>query len=106
MQVTSARLLDPQLWRAGLTTRSPLVSLSAHRRGSTETGKFLTAIMAVRIRALSQAGRCVAADGDIYRSMTNSQTIDLYGVLGHPVAHSLSPFIMNRAFRQARIDAD
>ena len=37
--------------------------------------------------------------------MTNSQTIDLYGVLGHPVAHSLSPFIMNRAFRQAGIDA-
>ena len=37
--------------------------------------------------------------------MTNSQTIDLYGVLGHPVAHSLSPFIMNRAFRQSGIDA-
>jgi shikimate dehydrogenase len=29
----------------------------------------------------------------------------LYGVLGHPVAHSLSPFIMNRAFRQSGIDA-
>jgi shikimate dehydrogenase len=29
----------------------------------------------------------------------------LYGVIGHPVAHSLSPFIMNRAFRQAEIDA-
>jgi shikimate dehydrogenase len=29
----------------------------------------------------------------------------LYGVIGHPVAHSLSPFILNRAFRQAGIDA-
>jgi shikimate dehydrogenase len=29
----------------------------------------------------------------------------LYGVIGHPVAHSLSPFIMNRAFRQFGIDA-
>jgi shikimate dehydrogenase len=31
--------------------------------------------------------------------------IKLYGVLGHPVAHSLSPFIMNRAFRQSDLDA-
>ena len=37
--------------------------------------------------------------------MTNLPTIELYGVLGHPVAHSLSPFIMNRAFRSAGIDA-
>jgi shikimate dehydrogenase len=29
----------------------------------------------------------------------------LYGLIGHPVAHSLSPFIMNRAFRQEEIDA-
>jgi shikimate dehydrogenase len=29
----------------------------------------------------------------------------LYGVLGHPVTHSLSPFIMNRAFRQSGVDA-
>jgi len=29
----------------------------------------------------------------------------LYGVIGHPVAHSLSPFMMNRAFRQLEVDA-
>jgi shikimate dehydrogenase len=28
----------------------------------------------------------------------------LYGVLGHPVTQSLSPFIMNRAFRRSGID--
>ena len=37
--------------------------------------------------------------------MNDSPSIELYGVLGHPVAHSLSPFIMNRAFRHAGIDA-
>jgi shikimate dehydrogenase len=33
------------------------------------------------------------------------RTTQLYGVIGHPVAHSLSPFMMNRAFRQADVDA-
>jgi shikimate dehydrogenase len=36
--------------------------------------------------------------------MTLAGTL-LYGVIGHPVAHSLSPFVMNRAFRQGEIDA-
>ena len=29
----------------------------------------------------------------------------LYGLIGHPVSHSLSPYIMNRAFRQNGIEA-
>lgn len=37
--------------------------------------------------------------------MTSNEQTRLYGVLGHPVAHSLSPFIMNRAFRQSGIEA-
>lgn len=35
----------------------------------------------------------------------NSKGTALYGLIGHPLAHSLSPFIMNRAFRQGEIDA-
>lgn len=37
--------------------------------------------------------------------MTTNGGTRLYGVIGHPVAHSLSPFLMNRAFRQLDIDA-
>lgn len=37
--------------------------------------------------------------------MDNDNRTDLYGVIGHPVAHSLSPFLMNRAFRQTGTDA-
>lgn len=37
--------------------------------------------------------------------MVASAETQLYGVIGHPVAHSLSPFLMNRAFRQLDIDA-
>jgi shikimate dehydrogenase len=35
--------------------------------------------------------------------LSTNEEIKLYGVLGHPVTHSLSPFIMNRAFRQSGI---
>jgi shikimate dehydrogenase len=37
--------------------------------------------------------------------MENDRQTDLYGVIGFPVAHSLSPFLMNRAFRQNRVNA-
>lgn len=36
--------------------------------------------------------------------MSISGKTALYGVIGSPVAHSLSPFIMNRAFAQAGVD--
>lgn len=35
----------------------------------------------------------------------NTESTHLYGLIGRPIAHSLSPFIMNRAFRQEEIDA-
>ncbi len=37
--------------------------------------------------------------------MNKDTNQDLYGVIGHPVAHSLSPFLMNRAFRGADLGA-
>jgi shikimate dehydrogenase len=37
--------------------------------------------------------------------LKNSDGTQLYGLIGHPVAHSLSPFMMNRAFRLLDIDA-
>jgi shikimate dehydrogenase len=37
--------------------------------------------------------------------METTRHTDLYGVIGFPVAHSLSPFLMNRAFRQNGINA-
>jgi len=37
--------------------------------------------------------------------MTTSANTLLYGLVGYPVAHSLSPFIMNRAFQQIGLDA-
>ncbi len=40
------------------------------------------------------------------RAIMASDQPRLYGLIGHPVAHTLSPFIMNRAFEEAGIDAD
>jgi shikimate dehydrogenase len=37
--------------------------------------------------------------------MNKDTNIDLYGVIGHPVSHSLSPFLMNRVFRQIDLGA-
>jgi shikimate dehydrogenase len=37
--------------------------------------------------------------------MQKDANIELYGVIGHPVAHSLSPFLMNRAFRARGVNA-
>lgn len=42
---------------------------------------------------------------DEYRFRTLSEATDLYGVVGSPISHSVSPAMHNAAFRAARIDA-
>lgn len=37
--------------------------------------------------------------------MTDAESTALYGLIGNPVSHSLSPFIMNQAFRRHGTDA-
>jgi len=42
---------------------------------------------------------------DEYRFRTLSRDTDVYGIVGRPVAHSVSPAMHNAAFRAARLDA-
>jgi 3-dehydroquinate dehydratase/shikimate dehydrogenase len=46
---------------------------------------------------------------DVLRSLYRFEEIDaatrIYGVVGHPIAHSLSPLMLNTAFRRERVNA-
>ncbi|MEJ7860636.1 MAG: shikimate dehydrogenase [Pyrinomonadaceae bacterium] len=42
---------------------------------------------------------------ETYRVKELTEKTDVYGIVGHPVAHSLSPFMHNAAFRSQNIDA-
>ncbi|MGH9175803.1 MAG: type I 3-dehydroquinate dehydratase, partial [Vicinamibacterales bacterium] len=50
-----------------------------------------------------QLTACALQDEFCFRSLTNRTA--LYGVVGRPVAHSLSPAMHNAAFKAARLDA-
>ncbi len=56
--------------------------------------------------ALSSVGQLGAATMlEEYRFRSVTETTDVYGVVGSPVAHSVSPAMHNAAFRAARLDA-
>jgi len=56
--------------------------------------------------ALSSVGQLGAATMlEEYRFRSVTEATDVYGVVGSPVAHSVSPAMHNAAFRAARLDA-
>jgi shikimate dehydrogenase/3-dehydroquinate dehydratase type I len=52
--------------------------------------------------SLEELKRCWAPAGGIGRVGAST---GLYGILGHPLGHSLSPLVHNAAFRELRLDA-
>lgn len=72
----------------GLAHGAPLVYAALEAGGETAPGQFSAQDLT-----------------EVYRVRELSAHSEIYGVIGNPVAHSLSPFMHNAAFRFHRLDA-
>jgi 3-dehydroquinate dehydratase/shikimate dehydrogenase len=120
MRATGAAIVKLAVKANRLSDCIPLLELGA--RMGTPGGLVLVAMgergLASRILAqrFNSAWTYAGPFGDIgqvtaaalledYRFPTLGESTDLYGLVGSPVAHSVSPAMHNAAFRAARLDA-
>jgi 3-dehydroquinate dehydratase/shikimate dehydrogenase len=120
MRATGARVVKLAVTTTRLSDCVPLLELGS--RGSREDGLVLiglgeyglpTRVLAARFGsswmysgAQTDAGQLTTAsllDGYGFRSL--SESTDVYGLAGRPLAHSVSPAMFNAAFQTARLDA-
>jgi 3-dehydroquinate dehydratase/shikimate dehydrogenase len=119
MRSTGAEVVKLAVKTTRITDCLPLLELSANGRGSglvlIGMGDYglATRVLASRFGSLwtyagaqSDVGQ-IAAETllDEYAFRTLSAATDVYGIVGRPVAHSVSPAMHNAAFRAARLDA-
>ncbi len=119
MRATNAEIIKLAAKTARLSDCLPLLNVSAQVGGDRavvigmgECG-LATRVLAKKFRSAwtyagdqHQIGQISAADvlGQ-YRFRTLSEATDIYGLVGRPISHSVSPAMHNAAFAAARLDA-
>lgn len=120
MRSTGAEVVKLAMRMTRLADCVPLIELGA--QGGRQSGLVLiglgeyglaTRVLAARFGSLwmyggaeSDVGQVTTAELlDEYRFRSVSESTEVYGLVGRPVAHSVSPVMHNAAFRQSRLDA-
>jgi 3-dehydroquinate dehydratase/shikimate dehydrogenase len=118
MRATGAEIVKLAVATSRLTDCLPLLDLGAQiGRQSTVLIGMGACGMATRVLARQfgsrwtyagderQVGQVTAAELESYRFRTVTETTGIYGLVGSPIAHSVSPAMHNAAFGAAQLDA-
>jgi len=119
MRATGAEVVKIAVKTARLSDCLPLLDLGAQvaRQGTVLIGMgecgLATRVLARKFGSLwtyagdqRQVGQVTLADlTETYRFRALTETTDVYGLVGSPIAHSVSPAMHNAAFAATRLDA-
>ena len=119
MRATGAEVVKLAVKTSRLSDCLPLLDLGAQiaRQGTILIGMgecgLATRVLARKFGALwtyagdlQQIGQATAGDLlDTYRFRSITENTDVYGLVGSPISHSVSPAMHNAAFAAARLDA-
>ena len=119
MRATGAEVVKLAVKTSRLSDCLPLLDLGAQiaRQGTILIGMgecgMATRVLARKFGALwtyagdlQHVGQVTASDLlDTYRFRSITESTDIYGLVGSPISHSVSPAMHNAAFAAARVDA-